>query len=154
MKRDYDKITQSLEQNYNALKKEQGEITIPNENDKSDEELQSDYEYSRDVYKNLIEKSNESLESLILLAQDCENPRAFEVLSQYLKNTSDMADKLLDLQEKIRKIKANDKEGSGNDSSNSKKQQNNFFIGSTDDLQRMLKDAKKDDIKDVTNSNE
>lgn len=97
--------------------------------------IDNDYEYSRDTYYDLIEKGRESLELMIEVARESEHPRAFEVLSGMIKGIADVNDKLMDLNKKKRDIEKpdtpalEDKGGVTN---------NNLFIGSTTDLQRLL----------------
>ncbi len=54
--------------------------------------IDDDYEFSRETYRNLVTKSNDAIEQMLNLAMQSEHPRAFEVLSNMLKNTSDMTD--------------------------------------------------------------
>lgn len=104
---------------------------------KSDKEnnIENDYEHSRDTYYDLIEKGRESLELMIQVARESEHPRAFEVLSGMIKNISDVNDKLMDLNKKHKDI--NKPEENTNALPNGTTN-NNVFIGSTTDLQRML----------------
>ena len=101
--------------------------------------VNTDYEYSRDTYYELIEKGRESLEFMIEVARESEHPRAFEVLSGMIKNISDVNDKLMDLNKKNKDIKQEPKQiGQDGGTTN-----NNVFIGSTADLQRILRDEEK-----------
>ena len=104
---------------------------------KSDKEnnIENDYEHSRDTYYDLIEKGRESLELMIQVARESEHPRAFEVLSGMIKNISDVNDKLMDINKKHKDIKKPEESTNAlpNGTTN-----NNVFIGSTTDLQRML----------------
>lgn len=100
--------------------------------------VNTDYEYSRDTYYELIEKGRESLELMIEVARESEHPRAFEVLSGMIKNISDVNDKLMDLNKKNKDIKQEPKQLENKGTTN-----NNVFIGSTADLQRILRDEEK-----------
>jgi hypothetical protein len=97
------------------------------------DEVQDDYEFSRETYRSLVSKSNEAIEQMLNLAMQSEHPRAFEVLSNMLKNTSDMTDKLMELQKRK-------KDMAKKDESEAKPAltQNNLFLGSTTDLQKHL----------------
>ena len=57
--------------------------------------IDADYNTSRDTYNDLIDKGRESLELMIEVARESEHPRAFEVLSGMIKNISDVNDKLM-----------------------------------------------------------
>ena len=100
-----------------------------------------DYEYSRETYYDLIEKGKDALEDMINVARESEHPRAFEVLSGMIKNISDVNDRLMDLNKKKKDFYKNDiKQIEGNNTTN-----NNLFVGSTTDLQRMLKNVSDND---------
>ena len=102
---------------------------------------QTDYEYSRDTYYDLIEKGKMALEDMIEVARESEHPRAFEVLSGMIKNISDVNDRLMDLNKKNKELLK--KDDAALPPTN---QQNNFFL-STADLQKMMAQG---DILDVT----
>ena len=67
---------------------------------KDKDNVKSDYEYSRDTYYELLEKGKMSLETMMEVARESEHPRAFEVLSNMIKNLSDVNDRLMDLNKK------------------------------------------------------
>ena len=92
---------------------------------------EQDYEYSRDTYYDLIEKGRESLELMIEVARESEHPRAFEVLSNMIKGIADVNDKLMDLNKKQKDLQKEDKPAETTTN-------NNLFVGSTTELQRML----------------
>ena len=109
--------------------------------DKSDENVENDYEYSKRTYYDLIEKGQGALDDMIDVARNLEHPRAYEVLSGMIKNVSDVNDKLMDLNKKKKDFYKNDtKQIEGNNTTN-----NNLFVGSTTDLQRMLKNVSDND---------
>jgi len=113
--------------------------------DASKKEVQDDYEFSRKTYKDLVEKSNTAIDSMLELAMQSEHPRAFEVLSSMLKNTADMADKLMDLQKKTKEVQSEQAPTSGGGTTN-----NNLFVGTTTQLQKFLQNK----LKNVTPENE
>ena len=122
-----DAITKSLEKN----------LPVETKNAEADKELLSkediinDYKFSRDTYKELISTGMGSLDSLAEIARESEHPRAFEVLAKSIKDIGDVTDKLMSLQKNKQDL-VNKKE------EQSKVTNNNMFIGSTTDLQRML----------------
>ncbi len=97
--------------------------------------VKSDYDYSRETYYDLLEKGRESLEDMIEVARQSEHPRAYEVLSGMIKNISDVNDKLMDLNKKNKDINKEEEVKQIGTSTT-----NNVFLGSTADLQRLLKD--------------
>lgn len=109
-----------------------------------DEKLEKDFEYSRATYYELIEKGKESLELAIRVAEETEHPRAIEVLGQMLKHTSEVNGQLMDLNKKQRALI--DKQ----EQLLIDKQQNNIFIASTTELQRMLRDDMQEVIENAT----
>jgi len=101
--------------------------------------VKNDYDYSRETYYDLLEKGRESLEMMVEVARESEHPRAFEVLSNMMKNMSDINDKLMDLNKKNKEIT---QEKSQKELPNSTTN-NNLFIGSTTELQRFLQNDEK-----------
>lgn len=103
-------------------------------------EIKDDYEFSRSTYKDLINVGTQSMDALAELARESEHPRAFEVLSNHLKSIADVTDKLMKLQK--------DKKDLTEDDVRKEITNNNVFVGSTTELQRMLL-QKDDDVIDV-----
>jgi hypothetical protein len=116
----------------------------------SDEDKDNDYEYTRETLYDLIEKGREGIEEMIEVARQSEHPRAYEVLATLIKDTAQTSEKLMDLHRKIQTIDQMmlpppKQEGSTT---------NNLFIGSTTELQRMLKDLNdENEVIDVTPDN-
>ena len=102
--------------------------------------IKDDYEFSRSTYKDLIKVGTLSMDSLAELARESEHPRAFEVLSNHLKAIGDITDKLMALQKNKKELTQDDVRREITN--------NNVFVGSTTELQRMLLD-KKDNVIDV-----
>jgi hypothetical protein len=99
---------------------------------------EEDFEFARAQIKTLIGTSKEAIDDLANLARDAEHPRAYEVLSTLIKNTSDMAGQLLNLSKERKKI-INDNAplpagGVINSTTN-----NSIFVGTTTELQKFLK---------------
>ena len=105
----------------------------------STEDIRKDYEYTRGNLYSIIEKGQEAINGILELAQESEMPRAYEVAGQLIKNVSDATDKLMDLQKKLKDVNE-EKEQKGPTTVN-----NALFVGSTADLQKMLKQAQNGD---------
>ena len=104
--------------------------------------VDNDYKYSRDTYYELVEKGKQSLELMIEVARESEHPRAFEVLSGMIKNISDVNDRLMDLNKKKKDLDKSE------EIKNIATTTNNLFVGSTAELQKILK--KETDLVNVT----
>ena len=105
--------------------------------------VQTDYDYSRQTYYDLIEKGRESLEMMIEVARESEHPRAYEVLSGMIKNISDVNDKLMDLNKKQKDMNKNEEPIQiGNQTTN------NLYL-TTADLQKMM-NSEDEKLIDVT----
>jgi hypothetical protein len=97
------------------------------------EQLKKDYEYTRGNLYSLIEKGQEAVDGILDLAQQSDQPRAFEVAGQLIKHVGDVADKLVDLQKKVNEIENPKKSKEVNTTNNT------MFVGSTADLAKFLK---------------
>ena len=100
--------------------------------EKNKDDSTRDYEYTRGNLYSLIEKGQEALDSIMEVAQEGQQPRAFEVVSQLIKNVADTTDKLVDLQQKMKVLKEEDPKGPSTVN-------NALFVGSTAELQKLLK---------------
>ena len=97
-----------------------------------------DYEFTRGSLYSLIDKGTEALNGALEVAQESGHPRAYEVAVNAMKQVADATDKLIDLQQKMKNLEAPTKQKQGNTT-------NNLFVGSTADLQKMLKQINKKD---------
>ena len=100
--------------------------------------IKKDYEYTRGNLYSIIEKGQEAIDGILELAQESEMPRAYEVAGQLIKNVADATDKLLTLQQKLKDVNE-DKVEKGPTTVN-----NTLFVGSTAELQKLLKNSTKD----------
>jgi len=125
---------------------------VPRKEEKDKPDVDNDYKYSRENYYNLIERGQEAIEGILEVAREGQHPRAYEVAGALIKNVADTVDKLQDLQKKLKDLKELPKTANQNI-------KNALFIGSTAELQKMLKGTnesiksaevtpKKDDIED------
>jgi len=102
------------------------------------EDLDRDYEYTRGQLYSLIEKGQEAIDGIMEISQESGSARAYEVTGQIIKSVADATDKLLDLQKKVKDIKEPKDKGPNNVT-------NALFVGSTAELQKLLKKGKLDD---------
>ena len=113
-------------------------VVIPKSVDKK-QDIQSDYEYARSNLYGIIETSSDALNQLVELAKASEHPRAFEVVGQLTKTLLDANKDLLEIQTKVKKLKQEENVQQGPNNVT-----NALFVGSTAELQNMLKDNLKD----------
>ena len=97
------------------------------------DDITKDYEYTRGNLYSIIEKGQEAINGILELAQESEMPRAYEVAGQLIKSVADATDKLMDLQKKLKDVNE-EQESKGPTTVN-----NALFVGSTADLQKLLK---------------
>ena len=97
---------------------------------------------ARSTLRNLIHKSEDTLDQMIELAKNSEHPRTYEVAGQLIKTVSDVAKDLIELQKKVKDLKDGDPVSAKNVTNN-----NVVFAGSTAELFKMLKN--KDDGKTI-----
>jgi len=96
------------------------------------EDRDKDYEYTRGELYSLIDQGQEAVRGALEVAQESGHPRAYEVATNAMKQVADMTDKLMDLQKKVKDL---DEEKKGPKSVTN----NAMFVGSTSELQKMLK---------------
>ena len=97
------------------------------------EDIDDDYKYQRDNFYNLVEKGSAAIEGILELAKEGEHPRAYEVAGNLIIQVAEVTEKLGDLQEKMRKLKEVPNNAPKNVT-------NALFVGSTAELQKMLRD--------------
>ena len=98
-----------------------------------DVDIEKDYEYSRANLYSLIEKGQEAINGIMEVAGEGGSPRAYEVAGQLIKSVADTTDKLIDLQKKLKDVEDDSKKTTNNVTNNA------VFVGSTSELQKMLK---------------
>ena len=103
----------------------------------SGDDIEDDYKYQRDNFYNLVEKGSTAIDGILELAKESEHPRTYEVAGNLIKQVAEVTEKLGDLQEKMRKLKEVP-------SNAPKNVTNALFVGSTTELQKMLKDKIED----------
>ena len=102
------------------------------------ENADKDYEYARENFYNVIEKGTYALEEMLEVAKASEHPRAYEVVSTIMKTLVDANKDLVTMSDK--KVKDAPQEEQVQGTVN-----NNLFVGSTNELQKVLKDIRKDE---------
>jgi hypothetical protein len=116
---------------------------VPRKEDKDKGDIDNDHKYSRENYYNLIERGQEAIEGILDVAREGQHPRAYEVAGTLIKNVADTVDKLQDLNKKLKDLKEVPKTASANI-------KNALFVGSTAELQKMLKKDETIESKTIT----
>ena len=135
MKNNYEDLDKALniESSIVEVEKSSTSIDIPIDVSSSrSDDIIKDYEYSRANLYSLIEKGQEAINGIMELASEGGSPRAYEVAGQLIKSVGDVADKLIDLQKKVKEVEE--------DVSKTTNVTNNaVFVGSTSELSKLLK---------------
>ena len=98
----------------------------------NDEDIDNDYKYQRENFYNLIERGQDAIDGILDLARESEHPRTYEVAGNLIKQVAEVTEKLGDLQGKMKKLKEVPNSAPQNVT-------NALFVGSTAELQKMLK---------------
>jgi len=113
------------------IKKETRVVTLPTRH----ENMETDYKYARENLYGLVERGQDAIEGILQLSKETEHPRAYEVAGQLIKTVGETAEKLLDLQSKMKKLEGEEQQKIG-------QQHNHLYVGSTSELQKFLKKNK------------
>ena len=129
MKKVEDKLNEILDITDKTIVETESKPVIPRPNEQED--ITSDYKYSRENYYNLIERGQEAIDGILDIAREGQHPRAYEVAGQLIGQVGQTVDKLQDLQKKLKDLKELPKTANANI-------KNALFVGSTAELQKML----------------
>jgi len=99
----------------------------------SEENKNDDFDVARSTIHRMLVKGEGTLDELINLAKNSEHPRTYEVAGQFLKTMSDIAKDLMIVQKQMKDIEDKSKSKQIN------RQTNNVFVGSTEELLKLLK---------------
>ena len=111
--------------------KERKVIPRPQEND----DIENDYKYQRENFYNLVERGTDAIDGILEIARESEHPRTYEVAGNLIKQVAEVTEKLGELQEKMKRLKEVP--------SNAQKNVTNaLYVGSTAELQKLLKGKK------------
>ena len=96
------------------------------------QEDETDFQYARENLYNLIERGQDGLEELLEIAKQSQHPRAFEVVGQMIDKLANTNKELLNLHKTKKDIQAEKTSGPTNVT-------NALFVGSTSEIQKLLK---------------
>ena len=98
------------------------------------ENVETDYRYARENLYNLVERGQDAIDGILELSKETEHPRAYEFAGQLIKTVGETAEKLIDLQSKLKKLEGEEQKVGT--------QHNHLYVGSTSELQKFLKKNK------------
>ena len=103
-----------------------------------EQEKEEDFNLVRNNLKLIIETGQSAMEGILNVASEGESPRAYEVVSQLIKSVSDANKDLMDLHKKMKDMgkESGTKHSAGSITNNA------IYVGSTKDLQKLVKESK------------
>ena len=124
------------------IKTEDFKAPTDRKDDSKKDDIDNDYVNSRENYYELIEKGQKAIDGILDIAKEGQHPRAYEVAGQLIGQVAIVTDKLQDLQKKLKDLKQVPRNASANI-------KNALFVGSTAELQKMLKNENNESEKQV-----
>ena len=101
------------------------------------DEVETDAALARKNIKTLLDKGSSAIDNLLLVAQESEHPRAYEVAANFIKTLADLNKDLLDVQKKKSDLRP--QQTTNNQSINVEKA---VFVGSTAELLKQIRENK------------
>ena len=134
----FEKLNDTFNITTTEVEVDESDVSVGVDKEKPDRlvksDIERDYEYTRGNLYSIIEKGQEAINGILDVAEQSDMPRAYEVAGQLIKSVSDATDKLMTLQQKLKDVnKEEEAKGPTNVT-------NALFVGSTADLQKMLKE--------------
>ena len=130
MAKEIDKTLDNLLDINSDIKQETKLVKVPART----ENIETDYKYARENLYDLVERGQDAIDGILELSKETEHPRAYEVAGQLIKTVSETAEKLIDIQKKLKDLEKED--------SSVKTQHNHLYVGSPSELQKFLKKNK------------
>ena len=132
MAKEIDKTLDNLLDINSDIKQETKLVKVPART----ENIETDYKYARENLYDLVERGQDAIDGILELSKETEHPRAYEVAGQLIKTVSETAEKLIDIQKKLKDLEKED--------SSVKTHHNHLYVGSTSELQKFLKKNKNE----------
>lgn len=102
----------------------------------SDKQVEADLKYVRENLYDLISSGSTAIDQMMSIADQSQHPRAYEVLSNMIRQMVETNKDLLDMHEKKKKI--SDKKEEQKSTVN-----NNLFVGSTKDVLELIQQSQE-----------
>ena len=102
----------------------------------NEDDIENDYKYQRENFYNLVERGQDAIDGILEVAKQSDHPRSYEVAGNLISQVAEVTEKLSRLQSSMKRLKEVP-------SSAPKNVTNALYVGSTAELQKLLKGDKK-----------
>jgi len=136
-----DKMSEILDLEPLDSKSNEGNLPIQYHENKQvnkDEQVDADLKYVRENLYDLISSGSTAIDQMMAIADQSQHPRAYEVLSNMIRQMVETNKDLLDMHEKKKKI--SDKKEEQSSTVN-----NNLFVGSTKDVLELIQKSNENE---------
>ena len=129
-----DEILDIEESTAELVEKKPDTLTVKRDNTLDD--VDTDYKYQRENFYNLIERGQDAIDGILEVAKQSDHPRSYEVAGNLISQVADITEKLGKLQASMKRLKEVP-------NSAPKNVTNALYVGSTAELQKLLKKDKE-----------
>ena len=129
-----DEILDVEESTAELVEKKPNTLTV--KRDDTLEDVDTDYKYQRENFYSLIERGQDAIDGILDVAKNSDHPRAFEVAGNLISQVADVTEKLGKLQSAMKRLKEVPNNAPKNVT-------NALYVGSTAELQKLLKKDKE-----------
>ena len=99
------------------------------------DDVDSDYKFQRENFYNLIERGQDAIDGILEVARQSDHPRSYEVAGNLISQVAEVTEKLSRLQSSMKRLKEVPNNAPKNVT-------NALYVGSTAELQKLLKGDK------------
>ena len=100
------------------------------------DDIDSDYKFQRDNFYDLIARGQDAIDGILEVARQSDHPRSYEVAGNLISQVAEVTEKLSRLQSSMKRLKEVP-------SNAPKNVTNALYVGSTAELQKLLKGDNK-----------
>ena len=129
-----DEILDIEESTAELVEKKPDTLTVKRDNTLDD--VDTDYKYQRENFYNLIERGQDAIDGILEVAKQSDHPRSYEVAGNLISQVADVTEKLGKLQSAMKRLKEVPNNAPKNVT-------NALYVGSTAELQKLLKKDKE-----------
>ena len=129
-----DEILDIEESTAELVEKKPDTLTVKRDNTLDD--VDTDYKYQRENFYNLIERGQDAIDGILEVAKQSDHPRSYEVAGNLISQVADITEKLGKLQASMKRLKEVPNNAPKNVT-------NALYVGSTAELQKLLKKDKE-----------